>query len=333
MNHFIGNAILRAVSYFHVFKYPLREEEIWKYLPLTCEKETFKTVLLQLAQKNILFEIDGYYTLSNDPDLVQRRIKGFELAQIRIKKAIRIARFLGNFPFVNSVLISGSLSKDFALEDSDLDFLIITEADRLWVARSIMHVFKKLTFIAGAQHSFCMNYYISTKHPEISPKSIFTATELVTLKPAFAGTGIRSLFLRNEGWVKVLLPNVDFSFEHTEATGKKNLVARAIENILEGIGGNRLNNFLYRFTYNKWIRKWTRNNFDLEACKTCIGYDFNTPVNYPRNFPEKILNGYEAIYKEVRKKADSKLNSGSGDHSSGVHAAAVYDDNSFFFKK
>ena len=56
--------------------------------------------------------------------------------------------------------MSGSLSKHFADEKSDIDFFIITSANRLWIARTCMHLFKKVSYIAGKQHWFCMNYYV-----------------------------------------------------------------------------------------------------------------------------------------------------------------------------
>ncbi|RYD56863.1 MAG: hypothetical protein EOP56_10755 [Sphingobacteriales bacterium] len=307
MNQQVGYAILKAVSYFHVFRYPLTADEIWKYLPLSCNKSVFRNTLLELAGTGILFEVDNYYSLSNDASLADRRNDGYDLAQRRIRRAQAIARFLGNFPFVNTVLISGSLSKDFALADSDLDFLIITETDRLWIARSLMHLFKKLTFLTGSQHSFCMNYYISTTHAEIINKNIFTATELITLKPAFIGSGLALLQSLNETWVKRILPNADFTDPLPGSTYKKGWMAKAAETILNRTGATRLNNFLYRLTYNKWVKKWTRKNYDLDICRQSIGYNFNAPINCPKNYPDKILTTSDSIYTKAKTEFDTIL--------------------------
>jgi predicted nucleotidyltransferase len=52
------------------------------------------------------------------------------LAVKHIKKAKAVAKFLSWFPYIRGIAISGSLSKNFADENSDLDFFIITAANR-----------------------------------------------------------------------------------------------------------------------------------------------------------------------------------------------------------
>lgn len=301
----IQNGILRTLCYFHVFKYPLRKNEIWRFLPIACTENEFSEALQKMLCEQSIFLIDGYYSITNDTTLITRREKGCEYAKKRIAKANSIAKFLGNFPFVNSVCISGSLSKDFALPDSDLDFFIITEADRLWIARSFMHLFKKFTFLFGAEHSFCMNYYVSTKHLEISPKTIFTATELITLKPAFAGDGIKQLFEHNAGWINILLPNGSFS-NVTSIPDRKWLLSRLAENVINRIGGDSMNTWLFNLTYKKWIYKWTRKKYDIEKCKEAIAYHYCTPVNYPKNYPDAILGRSNGIYSEYMKEIKAK---------------------------
>ena len=114
--------ILKTLSYFHVFQYPLTAEEIRKFLSVKISPEHTVEVLEELIQAGNVFRIGGFYSLSNDIQIAERRIKGNQYAEKRIMKARRIARFLGNFPFVEAVFISGSLSKDFSTRDGDLDF-------------------------------------------------------------------------------------------------------------------------------------------------------------------------------------------------------------------
>src|SRR6266478_4413244 len=96
---------------------------------------------------------------------------------------MKIGRFLSRFPYVTGVGISGSLSKMDAREKADFDFFIVTKANRLWIARTIMHLFKKLTFITGKQHLYCMNYYLDEKALQLRDQNIYTAVEAITLIP------------------------------------------------------------------------------------------------------------------------------------------------------
>ncbi|MBK8679672.1 MAG: hypothetical protein IPN25_13810 [Sphingobacteriales bacterium] len=45
--------------------------------------------------------------------------------------AFRISKFIGSFPFVRGVLLSGSLSKNRLAADGDIDYFIIAQPNAL----------------------------------------------------------------------------------------------------------------------------------------------------------------------------------------------------------
>src|SRR6202000_1190878 len=149
--------------------------------------------------------IGPYYSLKNDPSLAQRRHQGEVRADKLLTTAKRNARLLYQFPFVRGVCISGSLSKRCADERADIDYFIITRSNRLWIARTLMHLFKKLTYLRGRQHRYCMNYFVDEDALEIREKNIFTATELITLLPASGNTGLNKVFQAND-WTTSYYP-------------------------------------------------------------------------------------------------------------------------------
>lgn len=305
----IHHAIIRVLSYFRFFKYPITSGEIYKYLGVKSTQNTVDISVARLEEAGIIFKLGTFYSLENNPEWAERRIAGNAYAQKQIIKARRVANFLGLFPFVESVCISGSLSKDFSAPDGDLDFFIITAPNRLWIARTVMHFFKKFTFLVGAQHTFCMNYYLDMSRLSVEPKNFFTAIELATLKPVFVRSGIHEMYAANKDWIRIFLPNNDCKDFNKVYMHDKWLPSRLVEGALNATIGNRLNNFLYKFTRGSWIRKWTRKGFDVDQCLKCISPYLNTPVNYPVNLPERIMEGYEKIYdntmREVQKKTPS----------------------------
>lgn len=304
----IHDAILKTLSYFDFFRYPITKAELWKYLPVSSHSSTFEQAIEDLIELDLIFCIDGFYTIKNNQALVERRIEGNTYAQKQHKKAQRIAKFLGNFPFVEAVCISGSLSKDFSLPDSDLDFFIITAPDRLWIARSFMHIFKKMTFLAGAQHSFCMNYYVSIGHLTIEPKNIFTAVEVITLKPAFVRTGLKELIDNNINWINVFMPNTEYVHPNIDSQHSKFFMAQWFEKIIDTVGGKKLNTFLFNVTKRKWLKKWEAKGYDINACLTCMDLHYNAPLNEPKNLPEIILNHYRRVYNELKLVYEEKQN-------------------------
>ena len=97
-------------------------------------------------------------------------------------KALRNARLIFHFPFTRAIMISGSLSKNYADEASDVDYFIIVKPGRLWIARTLLIIYKRI-FLMNSKKYFCVNYFIDEDHLEIEEKNLFTAVELTTLIP------------------------------------------------------------------------------------------------------------------------------------------------------
>ena len=292
-------AVLNTLCYFQVFEYPLTKEEIWKYLSVKSSLYRLEEALTYLKQLKLIFQFESFYCLKNDTKLIYRRKQGNKIGKAKLKKAMFIARFLGLFPFVETVCISGSLSKDFALRHSDLDYFIITAPNRLWTARNFMHLFRKLSFTVNAQNLFCMNYYISMSQLEINPKNIYTAIELSSLKPAYVHKGWDEINKHNSSWLTRYLPNSEkASKPYTQR--KKSIMTRFVEYIINALGGDKIEEYFYKTTMRRWAKKWAHQNYDVEQCMLSADFDFNTPVNYPENLPEVIIQQHQKIYKEVK---------------------------------
>ncbi|MEQ1678123.1 MAG: hypothetical protein ABL876_15555, partial [Chitinophagaceae bacterium] len=187
-------AVLKTLAYFDIFHYPLTQTEIHTFLPATVSPARVEQALARLLEQQTIFQHDGFFSLHNNPLLVHRRMKGNEKAVELLAKGQQIGRFLYQFPFVKAVGISGSLSKNFAGQKADIDFFIITSANRLWIARTLMHLYKKLTFLTGRQHLHCMNYYVDEQAFVLEERNVFTATELKTVLPVSGDKDMQSFF-------------------------------------------------------------------------------------------------------------------------------------------
>ena len=179
----INRDILKILGYFDYFGYPLTNADICSFAGNPYCQSDIDETLNELARDKIIFKLDDYYSLQNKLSLADKRRKGNQMAEKQIAIAKKAAKLISRFPFVETVAVSGSLSKHYADDKTDIDFFIITKANRLWIARTLMHLFKKLTYISGKQHWFCMNYYVDELGLEIPEKNIFTAMEIITLLP------------------------------------------------------------------------------------------------------------------------------------------------------
>ena len=120
-------------------------EEIYLYLPAKCDTIDFEYALKCLTIERAVYQFGKFYTLKNDYFLIDRRLQGNAKAAEMIGTAKKVSNLLIRFPFVKGIAISGSLSKNFADEDSDIDLFIVTAKNRLWIARTLMHCASSFT--------------------------------------------------------------------------------------------------------------------------------------------------------------------------------------------
>lgn len=281
--------IIRPLAYFDIFHYPLSKEELQAYSGLPPAQ--LDTVLAELVQQGQVFALDGLYALENKMAMAHDRRKANQLAAQRMRVAAKAAAIIARFPYVRAVAISGSLSKNFADAKTDIDFFIITEANRLWVARTCLHLLKKLSFITGSQHLFCMNYFVDTAALEIVEKNVFTATEIVTLIPMYGQAPLQQ-FLEANHWTVQYFPK-QTGIRDMDKHAPKGWLARRLEAWCKGPWGNRLDDRLLRITQRRWQKKADRNQLNSRGIKMGMVADKHFSKPDPANFQQKVVRQFE----------------------------------------
>ena len=282
--------ILKTLGYFDLFQYPLTKEEIYLFHAEPVLHSTIDTALETLVNDRSVFLLDEFYAVQNDISLAQRRRKGNLLAVEQMKRAGKVAKLLSKFPFTSGIAVSGSLSKNFANEETDIDFFIVTDANRLWIARTFMHLYKKFTFLTGHQNWFCMNYYVDEAGLEINEKNIFTAMEIVTLLP-MQGKGSLNNFMAGNSWVKKYFP-VERPVINDTPEMERGLFRRLIEKIFYGNFGNSIDKKLMNITDRRWQKKTQKHQLNSKGISMgmVVGRHFSKPD--PKNFQNKVVERY-----------------------------------------
>ncbi|HTE31051.1 MAG TPA: hypothetical protein VK666_11805, partial [Chryseolinea sp.] len=222
--------VIRTLLYYDIFNYPLKSSEVFRFLGMNSVTESdVAFALTNLEQKGAIYKISEYYCIKPAEDDVHRRIKGNKTAESFLDLARRQALFIASFPFVRGVLVSGSLSKGYMDEKSDLDFFIITAPRRLWIARTLLVMYKRL-FLFNSHKFFCVNYFVDEDHPEIEEKNLFTATELATVIPFYGSQQYQQLIGSNV-WLTQYFPN----FKPRSTTQVPTSASTGIKKVMEGI--------------------------------------------------------------------------------------------------
>jgi hypothetical protein len=217
-------------------------------------------------------------------------------------KAIRVSKFIQKFPFVKGVGISGSLSKGILHDDGDFDFFIVVKPNRVWVARTMMILYKKV-FLLNSRKYFCVNYFIDSDHLEIEEKNRFTAVEVATLIPASGE--IFDAFYEKNSWVNEYFPKQARTSFNTHQV-KKPLWSKFFQGIFGGKFGDWADQRAMKITLNRWKKKF--GDFDDTKFNLTMKSRRYVSKHHPNDFQNKVLNKYESLRQEFIKQHSEGLN-------------------------
>lgn len=291
------SAILATLAYFDLFHYPLTEREIYFFLSRHVPPAVFEHALGALLAEERVFAVDGFYSLHGDAGLVHRRRAGNALAARMLGTADRITGLLSRFPFVRAVGVSGSLSKQYADKDSDIDLFIITAPGRLWIARTLLHLLKKASFLLRRQDWFCMNYFIDETALAIPEQNLYTAIEIVTLLP-LRGAKVFSSFRQANDWTDGYLPNSYGRIVHP-GDDRPSLFRRALEKAFAGKFGDRLDHWLMTTTARRWRKKTIAGRRNNRGVLLTMDATPHTARPDPAAFQQKLLEAYALKVEEL----------------------------------
>lgn len=291
----LENAIISVLKYFGIFRFPLTESEIHRFAGTKCDRSDIDLTLQTMADNGKVFKSDkGYYSLVDDDSWTHNRETGYDLAIGLLKKSHKYVKRISQFPFVESIAISGSLSKYYADEDWDIDYFIITKKNRLWISRTLLHFFKKFTFIRGNEHYYCMNYFIDETALEIDQKNVYAAIETVTLLPVYNEEVIIDLKKLNKPWIEKFLPNESYNEDLSYLISKKSEpLKKFIEKLILIFGADKFNSYLMHVTDRKWRSKWQRKNYPMEKYNEAFYTSLHISKNHPANFQSQILGALD----------------------------------------
>jgi hypothetical protein len=272
------------IRYFSIFKHPLKLDEICRYASTDSPEAAIEDTLLELEQEGRVRKLGDFYLFQNEENCIAKRLAGEQKATELLPQAKKTARFIGRFPFVRFVGISGSLSKGYADENSDFDFFIITASNTLWICRTLLHLFKKMTFLTRRQHHFCMNYFVDEDHLSLEEKNIFTRIELSTLIAVYNKPMYHLLLYKNQD----KLPNLG-RLPYNEQEAFQLLERRRNRKHVDSKLIIALNHFLMKLTDYKWRRKWKRKNYPMEDYSLAFKTTPYVSKNHPKNYQKKVM--------------------------------------------
>ena len=287
----LKTGILKHLLYSEVFAHPLNQDELIRFSSSEADisYQELHEVLNDLKSDGLILLQDNHACLFELEDKIERRAAAAKRADNLFDRAIRVSRFIQKFPFIQGVGISGSLSKGILHDDGDFDFFIIVKPNRVWVARTLLILYKKI-FLLNSRKYFCVNYFIDSDHLEIEEKNRFTAVEVATLIPT-CGAIFDNFYLANT-WVNDFFPG-QARTEFETVICKKPLWSKMLQGIFSGRFGNWADNRTMKITLNRWKEKF--GDFDEAKFELTMKSRRYVSKHHPNDFQNKVLSRYEEL--------------------------------------
>ena len=198
-------AVLQSVTYASLFDYPLTLAQLRE--SLIGERADEPTIARWVAtspllQATIQRQNDLYFPAGRS-DLLATRRRREELSRRLLERDQKILRFIAALPFVRLVAVSGSLAHLNAEGESDLDLFVITRPGRVWLVTLAALIVSRLL---GWRRRLCLNYIVSEASLAIEPDDLFSANQIIHLRP-FIGQEVYRRFLETNAFVRRFYPN------------------------------------------------------------------------------------------------------------------------------
>lgn len=258
-------AIIHAIAYVDVFDYPLTPDEAHRYLARVAAPREMVERLLANGRLALLHlsQREGYVTLAGREEIVAIRKRRAAIARLLWPEAIRYGRMLGALPFVRMVAVTGSLAVDNAERHADIDYLIITANDRLWLSRAFAILIVRLAARRGIP--LCPNYLLSERALVFEERNLYTAHELTQMVP-LTGYRIYQHVRRLNGWADEWLPNASGLPEAAQYVGPRPRGRGRRRRLLEWPLASRAGAYLERWEMERKIKKLQlQNDSEVEA--------------------------------------------------------------------
>ena len=200
-------AFLRSVTYASLFDYPLTLAQLHASLvEVRADLPAVASWWRDSACLQAAVEYrDGRYFPAGRGDLLHTRARREALSRDLLEREHRILALVARMPFVRMVALSGSLAHLNAERSADLDLFVITAPGRVWsVTLSVLVIARLL----GWRKRMCLNYVISESVMAIEPGDLFSANQIIHLRPV-VGHDVFEQFVNANPFVKRFYPNFD----------------------------------------------------------------------------------------------------------------------------
>lgn len=207
--------LLLTLAYTAQFSYPLTTQE-WLQRSIGTNrysKQDFSNAITTLVTDGHVCYKNGFWYIPGKESDTAVRERRMTATQQKFVELTVLTNFLRKIPWVIGVAITGSAAMNNAEADDDIDILIVTKNNRLWLVRPLVILFaflqgKRRTWSSEEKNSWCFNLWLERSaltQPEAT-RSIYVAYEVCQTKWVIDREGTQAAFYSLNSWVNRYLP-------------------------------------------------------------------------------------------------------------------------------
>ena len=192
-----------AVLYHNLFDYPLSFAELIKW-----QEGKSITGITGITSKN------GFYFLEGRESLIYQRLLRKRISTKKLEIALNATRLLKIIPTIKMIAVTGSLAMGNSTDESDIDLMIITSKNTLWITRLCVYCMLyairyklRRPRVKNERDALCLNMWLDESDLVFRSRNLYTAHEIAQIVPLVNKNKTYEKFLWKNKWILNWWPN------------------------------------------------------------------------------------------------------------------------------
>lgn len=194
-----------SIFYHDMFDYPLDFADLIRW---RAGEETHYKKSLAVSSHN------GYFFREGRQGLIYQKLLRGRISKKKIVVARKASKVISLVPTIKMIAVTGSLAMENSTEDGDIDLLIVTSKNTLWISRLLTY-FLLSVFRYSLRRSkdrkqkdkLCLNMWLDESDLIFLHRNVYTAHEIAQVIPFFNKGKTYERVLWKNRWLLKYWPN------------------------------------------------------------------------------------------------------------------------------
>ncbi|MBP6993844.1 hypothetical protein KBB12_01220 [Candidatus Woesebacteria bacterium] len=197
--------------------YPLSPSQIHQMIPVACSEGEVVLALQHMSNMRLIATSPApqWYTIAHHEAIFDKR-RARRPISLKKKEILQsYTRKLVCFPWIQTILLTGSCALENAKESDDIDLMIITAPGTIFICRLYAFFLAKMLGLARRRlvdtqpDSICINVWLDGDNLTIpvSKVNLYGAREVANAQVVIDRNNTHSTFLSSNDWIRNMLPN------------------------------------------------------------------------------------------------------------------------------